>query len=162
LTHPGVNVLGRFLPDHKINDLLLAEAVRTRTSIDVTMLDSEGTTEAAEDGDGYDIMDLASFLEYVKSYPYFCYSHFARFAIQATHCLEVLNKCVLQCIVISVLLTVHAQSDTELFIVKVIYNYRYPINQFLMPRRSPRKCLPPQRAHRCCSLCPFWQPRNFA
>lgn len=66
LTHPGVNVLGRFLPAHKINDLLLAESVRTRTSIDVAMLDNEGAPEVPEDGDGYDIMDLATFLEYVK------------------------------------------------------------------------------------------------
>ncbi|KAF7784549.1 hypothetical protein Agabi119p4_714 [Agaricus bisporus var. burnettii] len=41
------------------------------------MLDNEGAPEVPEDGDGYDIMDLATFLE---------------FAIQATHCLEVLNK----------------------------------------------------------------------
>jgi len=59
------------------------------------MLDGEGSTEVVEDGGGYDIMDLATFLEYEKSYPYFCYSPFVRFAIQATHCLEVLNKCVM-------------------------------------------------------------------
>lgn len=69
LTHPGINLLGRYLPAHKINDLLLVEPVRTRTlppSGDVAMLDKEEVSEIVEDVDGYDIMDLASFLEYVK------------------------------------------------------------------------------------------------
>jgi len=31
LTHPGVNLLGRYLPAHKVNDLLLVESIRTQT-----------------------------------------------------------------------------------------------------------------------------------
>ncbi|KAF9454975.1 dual-domain HisK/Mak2 protein kinase [Macrolepiota fuliginosa MF-IS2] len=76
LAHPGVNLLGRYLPAHKVNDLLLVEPVRPRT-LDVVMGENEEVMEVGGDMDGYDIMDLASFLE---------------FAIQATRCIEVLHK----------------------------------------------------------------------
>jgi hypothetical protein len=75
LAHPGTNLLGRYLPTHKVNDLLLVEPVRTRPPPppgDVVMrdeLDGEGVGESEgkmeEYMEGYDIMDLASFLEYV-------------------------------------------------------------------------------------------------
>lgn len=66
LAHPGANLLGRYLPAHKVNDLLLVEPVRTRTLLtsgDLSTADNEGVMEVGEDMDGYDIMDLASFLE---------------------------------------------------------------------------------------------------
>ncbi|RDB29051.1 Peroxide stress-activated histidine kinase mak2 [Hypsizygus marmoreus] len=75
MVHPGLNLLGRYLPPSKVNDLLLADAHRTRPASlgDVYMMGVEepDLTEA------FDIMDLASFLE---------------FAIQATRCLEALHK----------------------------------------------------------------------
>ncbi|KAJ3575904.1 hypothetical protein NP233_g779 [Leucocoprinus birnbaumii] len=83
LSHPGPNLLGRYLPAHKVNDLLLVDALRTRILPlpgDVEMGEqhsNEHNFEAGDDMGGYDIMDLASFLE---------------FAIQATHCLEVLHR----------------------------------------------------------------------
>ncbi len=65
LAHPGINLLGRYLPAHKVNDLLLVEPTRTRALPlgDVTMKGNEEVIEIGEDMEGYDIMDLASFLE---------------------------------------------------------------------------------------------------
>lgn len=69
LAHPGPNLLGRYLPPYKINDLLLAEPSRIRsgTSMDGTirgedeMSMGEGMEIAEEEETP--IMDLASFLE---------------------------------------------------------------------------------------------------
>ncbi|KAF8061003.1 hypothetical protein FPV67DRAFT_1673829 [Lyophyllum atratum] len=83
LVHPGLNLLGRYLPPTKVNDLLLADVSRVRPSSshgDVFMASVEEesqATEAAEATEAFAIMDLASFLE---------------FAIQATRCLENLHK----------------------------------------------------------------------
>jgi hypothetical protein len=73
LAHPGVNLLGRYLPTHKVNDLLLVESIRTRTISlgDFAMEEApngEGLLEIGDDMEGYDIMDLASFLEYVQRF----------------------------------------------------------------------------------------------
>lgn len=79
LAHPGLNLLGKYLPPPKINDLLLADISRVRPASshdDVYMMGIE-EPEVADEVEAFDIMDLASFLE---------------FAIQATRCLEVLHK----------------------------------------------------------------------
>ncbi|KAJ7022028.1 hypothetical protein C8F04DRAFT_1139170 [Mycena alexandri] len=79
LGHPGLNLLGRYLPPTKINDLLLPDLSRVRPSSshgDAYMMEIE--EPGLLDGvGGFDIMDLASFLE---------------FAIQATHCLESMHR----------------------------------------------------------------------
>ncbi|KAK7064662.1 histidine kinase [Favolaschia claudopus] len=79
LGHPGLNLLGRYLPPTKINDLLLPDLSRARPPSshgDVYMMEIE--EPGLLDGvGGFDIMDLASFLE---------------FAIQATHCLEAMHR----------------------------------------------------------------------
>ncbi|KAG6919550.1 hypothetical protein DXG01_004213 [Tephrocybe rancida] len=89
LAHPGLNLLGRYLPPSKINDLLLAEPSRIRTSTsldatvkaedDISVTSNEGLGEIKEEEEEEEvpIMDLATFLE---------------FAIHATHCLENLHK----------------------------------------------------------------------
>ncbi|THU88468.1 hypothetical protein K435DRAFT_830560 [Dendrothele bispora CBS 962.96] len=78
LHHPGQNILGRYLPPSKVNDLLLADIHRMRhgPSLDPYMMDTDedGITEEME---AFDIMDLATFLE---------------FAIQATLSLEMIHK----------------------------------------------------------------------
>ncbi|TFK40893.1 dual-domain HisK/Mak2 protein kinase [Crucibulum laeve] len=79
LSHPGANLLGRYIPPSKVNDLLLADVHRLRTlssHADVYMMEVEDT-DLMEEMEAFDVMDLASFLE---------------FAIQATHCLETLHK----------------------------------------------------------------------
>ncbi|KAL0950689.1 hypothetical protein HGRIS_007467 [Hohenbuehelia grisea] len=79
LVHPGLNLLGRYLPPSKVNDLLLADVSRVRPTsshADVYMTGIEAPS-VSEEVEAFDIMDLASFLE---------------FAIQATHCLEVMHK----------------------------------------------------------------------
>lgn len=78
LVHPGLNLLGRYLPASKVNDLLLADISRVRPTGhgDFTMTGT-GDLGLVEEMEAFDIMDLASFLE---------------FSIQATHCLEVLHK----------------------------------------------------------------------
>lgn len=68
LVHPGLNLLGRYLPPSKINDLLLADISRVRpvsTYGDVHMMGIEGH-DMAEEVEALDIMDLASFLEYAQ------------------------------------------------------------------------------------------------
>ncbi|CAA7259981.1 unnamed protein product [Cyclocybe aegerita] len=79
LVHPGLNLLGRYLPPSKVNDLLLADVSRARPTSshnDIYMMGIEEPS-LTEEMEAFDIMDLASFLE---------------FAIQSTHCLEVLHK----------------------------------------------------------------------
>ncbi|KAI0793300.1 histidine kinase [Abortiporus biennis] len=78
LAHPGLNLLGRYFPPSKVNDLLLADISRTRPSSshgDIYMMGIE-EPDIVEDIDPLDVMDLASFIE---------------FAIQATHCLEAMH-----------------------------------------------------------------------
>ncbi|KAF9258589.1 dual-domain HisK/Mak2 protein kinase [Marasmius fiardii PR-910] len=79
LVHPGLNLLGRYLPPSKVNDLLLADVSRSRplsSHGDVYMMDID-ETDISEEMEAFDIMDLATFLE---------------FAIQATLCLEMTHK----------------------------------------------------------------------
>lgn len=65
LGHPGLNLLGRYLPPGKINDLLLPDVTRARPTSshggDVYMMDV-GAPDV-EEMETSDIMDLASFLE---------------------------------------------------------------------------------------------------
>lgn len=70
LVHPGLNLLGRYLPPSKVNDLLLADISRVRSAshVDVYMLGTEDA-DVAEEMEAFDIMDLASFLEYVQNLP---------------------------------------------------------------------------------------------
>ncbi len=68
LFHPGPNLLGRYLPPSKINELLLADMSRVRPSSshgDIYMLGIE-EPDFTEEMEAFDIMDLASFLEYVR------------------------------------------------------------------------------------------------
>lgn len=97
--NPDLNLLGRYLPPSKVNDLLLADVSRPRASIshgDSYMMEVE-EPGLMEEMEPFDIMDLASFLECV-SVPLMRYlrvltpSYLHRFAIQATHCLEILHK----------------------------------------------------------------------
>lgn len=65
LVHPGLNVLGRYFPPSKVNDLLLADISRARMSSshgDVYMMGVE-EPDMIEDMEPMEIMDLASFLE---------------------------------------------------------------------------------------------------
>lgn len=71
LAHPGLNLLGRYFPPSKINKLLLGESsTRTRPHALQAEMYAMGLEELdAFDGDeieAFDIMDLASFLEYVS------------------------------------------------------------------------------------------------
>ncbi|OSX67898.1 hypothetical protein POSPLADRAFT_1043081 [Postia placenta MAD-698-R-SB12] len=79
LNHPGLNVLGRYFPSHKVNDLLLGDISRVRPAPSHTDILMMGTEEpyTVEEMEAIEIMDLASFLE---------------FAIQATHCLEMMHR----------------------------------------------------------------------
>jgi len=63
LSHPGLNLLGRYLPPSKVNDLLLADATRMRPTSSHGDLYSPSEGDLADDMEGFDIMDLASFLE---------------------------------------------------------------------------------------------------
>ena len=67
LVHPGLNLLGRYLPPSKVNDLLVADVSRAKTSNpghgDVHMVDVD-EPDLTEEMEAFDIMDLASFLEY--------------------------------------------------------------------------------------------------
>ncbi|KDR85277.1 hypothetical protein GALMADRAFT_218372 [Galerina marginata CBS 339.88] len=66
LVHPGLNLLGRYLPPSKVNDLVVADVSRTRPTItthaDIYMVGLE-EPDLAEEMEAFDIMDLASFLE---------------------------------------------------------------------------------------------------
>lgn len=94
LVHPGINSLGRYYPSTKVNEILLGETSRACAPShgDLYMMDGSDMVEEVE---GCDMMDLATFLEYVlpssrKPSP----SEYKpkRFAIQATHCLEMLHR----------------------------------------------------------------------
>jgi hypothetical protein len=65
LAHPGLNLLGRYLPPSKVNDLLLADATRTRptSSHGDSYIVGPSEGDLTDDMEGFDIMDLASFLE---------------------------------------------------------------------------------------------------
>lgn len=96
LVHPGLNLLGRYFPPSKVNDLLLADVSRTRPSsshADVYMMGIE-EPDIIEEMDPMDVMDLASFLEYVAYLRITSSTHLerARFAVQATHCLEMMHR----------------------------------------------------------------------
>ncbi|OCH84424.1 histidine kinase [Obba rivulosa] len=79
LMHPGLNILARFFPPLKVNDLLLGDMSRPRPSPSQRDIYMMGMDEpyAIEEMEAIEIMDLASFLE---------------FAIQATHCLEMMHR----------------------------------------------------------------------
>ncbi|KAF8665081.1 hypothetical protein AX16_000549 [Volvariella volvacea WC 439] len=94
LGHPGPNLLGKYIPPSKVNDLLLPDQSKSRpaagasTSSGAGMMDLGGSGgdihmagvdegDLMDDLEPTDIMDLASFLE---------------FAIHATNCLEVLHS----------------------------------------------------------------------
>ena len=65
LVHPGINILGRYLPPSKVNDLLLADVTRSDPTVshgDVSMLGNEDS-DSTDQMEAFDIMDLASFLE---------------------------------------------------------------------------------------------------
>lgn len=67
LVHPGLNLLGRYFPPHKINDLLFGDISRARPAPprhDIYMIGIE-EPYAMEEVESIEIMDLASFLEYV-------------------------------------------------------------------------------------------------
>jgi hypothetical protein len=63
--HPGLNLLGRYLPASKVNDLLLADISRASTTAPQPDVYMRGVDEPEwNDASGaFDIMDLASFLE---------------------------------------------------------------------------------------------------
>ncbi|KAJ4499295.1 histidine kinase [Lentinula lateritia] len=79
LVHPGLNLLGRYLPPSKVNDLLLADISRPRhapSHRDAFMMDID-ISDIEQEMEAFDVVDLATFLE---------------FAIQATMCLETIHK----------------------------------------------------------------------
>jgi hypothetical protein len=67
LVHPGLNILGRYLPASKINDLLLADDSHARPASSHEDIYMRGIEESdiMEESEAFDIMDLASFLEWV-------------------------------------------------------------------------------------------------
>ena len=73
LVHPGINSLGRYYPPAKVNDILLGDISRVRSMShgDIYMMDDSDTMEV----EACDMMDLATFLEYVL--PYFRVSSFS-------------------------------------------------------------------------------------
>ncbi|KAJ2919335.1 hypothetical protein MD484_g1075, partial [Candolleomyces efflorescens] len=80
VAHPGPNLLGRYLPPSKVNDLLLADMGHSRSMAmhgDSPMHSAFEENDLTDEMETFDIMDLASFLE---------------FAIKATLCLEMLHK----------------------------------------------------------------------
>ncbi|KAH6917111.1 dual-domain HisK/Mak2 protein kinase [Coprinopsis sp. MPI-PUGE-AT-0042] len=81
VAHPGPNLLGRYLPASKVNDLLLADASAlgrpSSSHGDMMMRNGFEDHELAEELEPIDIMDLASFLE---------------FAIKATQCLQTMHN----------------------------------------------------------------------
>lgn len=65
LVHPGLNLLGRYFPPLKINDLLFGDISRARPTPsrrDIYMMGLE-EPYAMEEVESIEIMDLASFLE---------------------------------------------------------------------------------------------------
>jgi len=68
LVHPGLNLLGRYLPPSKVNDLLLADVSRTRhtpSHRDVFMMDVDNS-DIEQEMEAFDVVDLATFLECVQ------------------------------------------------------------------------------------------------
>ena len=65
LVHPGINILGRYLPPSKVNDLLLADVTRTgpAASLGDVSMTSDEDSGPIDQVEAFDIMDLASFLE---------------------------------------------------------------------------------------------------
>jgi len=93
LVHPGSNVLSRYLPPSKINSLLLPDSARPRPTSSHGgdfFLDGNGLADQLESSD---TMDLATFLECVFSSTdrLVAIDVLLRFAIQSTHCLEVMH-----------------------------------------------------------------------
>lgn len=73
LAHPGPNLLGRYFPPSKVNKLLLGDSLpRARPSPFRDGLYAMGLEDSyaldGEEMEPFDIMDLASFLEYVTIY----------------------------------------------------------------------------------------------
>ena len=92
LVHPGVNSLGRYYPSTKVNAILLGETSRVHALGHGDMY-VMGDLDMMEEP--CDMMDLATFLECVL--PHFRITplsecKFTRFAIQTTHCLEMLHR----------------------------------------------------------------------
>ncbi|TBU58822.1 histidine kinase [Dichomitus squalens] len=79
LFHPGLNILGRYFPPAKVNSLLLGDISRARPASTHRDIYMSGVEEPyiMEEMEAIEIMDLATFLE---------------FAIQATHCLEMMHR----------------------------------------------------------------------
>ena len=64
VAHPGLNLLGRYLPPSKVNDLLLPDFSRIQSTSSHGDVHMMGTEEPEIDEmESFDIMDLASFLE---------------------------------------------------------------------------------------------------
>ncbi|KAJ3761553.1 dual-domain HisK/Mak2 protein kinase [Lentinula raphanica] len=89
LVHPGLNLLGRYLPPSKVNDLLLADVSRARHTPshgDLFMMDVD-ISDIEQEMEAFDVVDLATFLECVTimviSLAYVLTTS-DRFAIQAT------------------------------------------------------------------------------
>jgi hypothetical protein len=86
----------------KVNDLLLADASRARPAsarADIYMLGLEEAEQIPEETEAFEVMDLATFLECVSDCRA-CHAYIShvilltRFAIQSTHCLEMIHKSV--------------------------------------------------------------------
>ena len=79
LFHPGLNILGRYFPPAKVNSLLAGDISRARPASTHRDIFMSGVEEPymMEEMEAIEIMDLATFLE---------------FAIQATHCLEMMHR----------------------------------------------------------------------
>lgn len=68
LVHPGLNLLGRYLPPSKVNDLLLADISRPRhapSHRDAFMMDID-ISDIEQEMEAFDVVDLATFLESVS------------------------------------------------------------------------------------------------
>lgn len=63
LAHPGLNILSRYLPPSKVNDLLLADVARARASSSHSDIYIAEGMDLMEEMEVFDIMDLATFLE---------------------------------------------------------------------------------------------------
>jgi hypothetical protein len=100
LVHPGPNQLGHHLPRSKVNDLLLSDVRKAQRSTPRGAAQSSYSVEDIDapmlpgDTDNVDTMDLATFLECVPMIHQeaLLITSTYRFAIQATHCLEILHK----------------------------------------------------------------------
>lgn len=98
VAHPGPNLLGRYLPASKVNDLLLADpnAIGRPSSSsshgDLMMHSGFEDPDLVEELEPTDTMDLASFLEYAICSTFLRASlNLNRFAIKATQCLQTMH-----------------------------------------------------------------------